>query len=65
MRERQRCRLASIEGRYGVMWVIDASVGCALGVWAGAVGIVPSDGKRRAALVGRLGVLSLPVIPTR
>ena len=41
-----------------VTWVIDASVGCALGTWTGALSIVPGDGRRRPALAGRLCVLS-------
>jgi hypothetical protein len=41
-----------------VTWVIDASVGCALGTWTGALSIVPGDGRRWPALAGRLCVLS-------
>jgi hypothetical protein len=32
-----------------VTWVIDASVSCALGVWAGAIGIVPGDDGLRSS----------------
>ena len=56
MRERQGCRSESIEGAIWVTWVINASVGCALGVLAGAVGIVLGDDglARRAPLCALL-----------
>jgi len=48
MRERQGCRSASIEGDT-VTWVIDVSLGCALGAWTAAVSTGPDDGRRLPA----------------
>jgi len=59
MRERQGCRSASIQGRYGETWVINVSVGYALGARTGAparqlycprsVSTVTGDGRRLPA----------------
>jgi hypothetical protein len=63
MRERQGCRSASIEGDT-VMWVIDVSVGCALGAWTvlSALSLVTADD---CLFAGRLGVPSLSVLAFR
>jgi hypothetical protein len=63
MRERQGCRSASIEGDT-VMWVIDVSLGCALGAWT----VLSAPSLMTAGdclLTGRLGVPSLPVLAFR
>jgi hypothetical protein len=62
MRERQGCRSESIEGAIWVTWVINASVGCAFGVLAGAVGIVLGDDGLRSP---GASVCSPPISSTR
>jgi hypothetical protein len=50
------------KGRYGVTWVINASVGCAFGVLAGAFGIVLGDDGLRSP---GASVCSPPISSTR